>query len=176
MSGTCRGKGAGGCLWNWSQELSDEIIAVWGMQVPEGWGMGAGQKNQIGVFVPLWSSREPGEEEMMLTEQLNWNPTLLGTDGQSEASLRSVDQSEVSFMGLAIKLKYDDYETKLGSGDDQRLNNRHTRKIVISDVFILTRYSYYFVWTCWFNTYLSHFAFFFSCNISWFNCGVDKPT
>ena len=38
-------------------------------------------------------------------------------------------------MGMVIKLKYDD-DMKPGSGDDQRLNNRHTRNIVISDVFI----------------------------------------
>ena len=109
MRHVCRGKG---CLWNhWSQELSDEIIAVWEMEASEGWGLD--RKTRL-VFLPHYDpSPGPEEEEMMLTEQLNWNSTLLRTAGQSEAWLGSGDQWEVSVVGMAIKLKYDN-DTKLG--------------------------------------------------------------
>ena len=132
VCGTCRGKG---CLWNrWSQELSDEIIAVWEIEAAEGWG--PDWKTRL-EFLPHYDpGLGPEEEEMMLTEQLNWNPTLLGTAGQSEASLGSVDQWEVTVVwGWRLNWNMMMIRNK-GSGDDQRLNNRHTRNIVISDVFI----------------------------------------
>ena len=105
VGGTCQGKG---CLWNGcSQEMSDEIIAVWEIEASEGWG--PDRKTRL-EFLPHYDpSPGPEEEEMMLTEQLNWNPTLLRIAGQSEALLGSVDKSEVSsVVGMAIKLKYDD--------------------------------------------------------------------
>ena len=81
------------------------------MEASEGWGLD--WKTRL-EFLPHYDpSPGPEEEEMMLTEQLNWNSTLLRIAGQSEAWLGSGDQWEVSVVGMAIKLKYDN-DTKLG--------------------------------------------------------------